>query len=267
MIIPPLQGNSITSDRCVFVAADENYFNAYAKPLVNSVQKYLEYPIHLHLYNPSEETKQWCEQRSVSYSYELFDPAILEPTFNRWVVPQVTELDIKKKNDMVKDPSDHTRLRNEILKTYYACTRFIRLAELLKNPTYVIMLDTDSIVRSNFELPDDGVDIHIFEKKHKKHVPWTQHLASTIFYTGTEDSLNLIKDHAKLIKEVYDKDEIYWFLDQDTLDVAIQKYKKKPLSVNLVDFNMADSSPIWCAKGPRKFKDVYQSEIKKIYRP
>jgi len=264
MIIPSLQGNSITSDICIFSAADENYFNLYAKPLINSSKRFLEYPIHLHLYNPSDNTKKWCEDKGVSYSFEIFDKTILEPTFNKWVKPQFTDLDKKRKDDMVKDPSDHARLRNEILKTYYACTRFIRLAELISKPTYIIMLDTDSIIRSNFELPERDVDIHIFEKNHKKHVSYTQHLASTIFYTGTPNSFSLIKDHANLIKQVYDKDEIYWFLDQDTIDIAIQKCKKKPLSINLVDFYMGQTSPIWCAKGPRKFKEQYLKEIEKF---
>jgi hypothetical protein len=263
MIMPPLQGNSISSDCCVFIAADENYFNLYAKSLVNSIKKHIQYPIHLHLYNPSNETKNWCDNKSVSFSFEEFDPIILEPTFDKWVLPQTDPLNQKKKNDMTKDPTDHTRLRNEILKTYYACTRFIRLASLIKKPTYIIMLDTDSIIRDNFILPTADVDIHIFEKKHKKHVPWVQHLASTIFYTGTSNSFNLIQEHSTLIQEVYDRDEIYWFLDRDSLDVAIQKGKKRPLSVNLVDFNMSASSPIWCAKGPRKFQDIYLKEIKK----
>ena len=266
MKIPAIQGNKITADVCVFVAADENYFNAYAKPLINSVRKNLPHAIHLHLYNPSEQTKQWCNDNQVGYSFEIFDESTLEPSFNRWKGPQTDPESIRKKGHMLKDLNDMVRLKNEIRKTYFACTRFIRLAELLSKPTYIIMLDTDSLVRNNFVLPSNTADIHIFEKKHKKHVPYTQHLASTIFYTGTEGSLQLIKDHAELILQEYNKDELYWFLDQDTLDVAIQKYIKKPLSVQLVDFDMNDSSPIWCAKGPRKFKDRFLNEVKK-YQP
>ena len=263
MIIPPLQGKLISADTCVFVAADENYFNLYAKPLINSVSKNLPFPIHIHLYNPSNDTKKWCEEKNVGYSFEMFDELTLTPSFDRWKGEQTDPDSIRKKGHMLKDLSDMDRLKNEIRKTYFACTRFIRLAELLSKPTYVIMLDTDSLVRDNFTLPDNSVDIHIFEKNHKKHVAYTQHLASTIFYTGTDASYTLIKEHAELILKEYTKDELYWFLDQDTLDVAIQKCKKKPLPVSLVDFNMTEQSPIWCAKGPRKFKDVYTEELKK----
>ncbi len=262
-MIPELHGKMVETNTVVFTAADENYFNQYAKHLINSAKRHLNFPIHIHLYNPSEESLKWCEDNNVSVSYEYFDVSSLQPTFDRWVIEQTTEDDIRKKNHMIKDPKDHDRLKNEILKTYYACTRFIRLSQLVKTPTYIIMLDTDSIIRKSFTLPDASVDIHIFEKKHKKHVPYTQHLASTIFYTGTKDSLNLINDHATAILDVYSNDALYWFLDQETLDVVIQKYKKKPLDLTLVDFDMKDASPIWCAKGPRKFKDLYLQEIKK----
>lgn len=262
-MIPELHGKMTSADTVIFTAADENYFNQYAKYLIKSAKQHLNFPVHIHLYNPSEESLIWCKINDVSTSYEYFDVDSLQPTFEKWVVDQVSEENIRKKNHMIKDPTDHARLKNEILKTYYACTRFIRLSQLLEKPTYVLMLDTDSIIRKSFTLPDNSVDIHIFEKKHKKHVPYTQHLASTIFYTGTPASLQLIHDHASSILDVYSEDALYWFLDQETLDVVIQKYKKRPLDLTLVDFDMKDLSPIWCAKGPRKFKDMYMAEIKK----
>jgi hypothetical protein len=263
MIIPPLQGKLITEETVMFTAADEKYFNLYAKPLINSAKQYLEASIHIHLYNPSEETINWCKENEIGYSYEIFDESTLTPTFNRWKEIPTTPDDIRKKGHMIKDSSDLSRLKNEIKKTYFACTRFVRLSQLISKPTYVIMLDTDSIVRSSFKLPSSKYDIHIFEKNHKKHVPYTQHLASTIFYTGTESSFKLIQEHADLILREYSNDALYWFLDQDTLDIAIQKCKKKPLLKSLVDFEMNVSSSIWCAKGPRKFKDIYLNEIEK----
>jgi hypothetical protein len=262
MKLPPLHGNIITESTIVFTSADENYFNFYAKALINSIKRHTNLAVHIHLYNPSNDTKLWCRENSVTYSFEIINPVILKPTFDRWVGEQVDPESRRKKMGMVKDPNDHSRLEQEILRTYYACTRFVRLAELLIKPTYVLMLDIDSIVRKEFILPGQEADIHIFEKRHKKHVPYTQHLASTIFYTGTSTSLQLIKNHADLILQEYCKDELYWFLDQDTLDIAIQACQKKALDSALVDFDMKDASPIWCAKGPRKFKDRYLNEIK-----
>jgi hypothetical protein len=264
MILPPIQNrNPIQDPVFLFAAADENYFNNYAKFLVNSAKKHLNFPVHLHLYNPSQSTKDWCISNSVSFTFEDFDPDILRIATDNWKRNLVDPEDIRKRGTMIKDINDHTRLEKEVVRTYYACTRFIRLSEILDKPAYVIMLDTDSLIRKKFTLPSQDVDIHIFEKNRKKHVSHDQHLASTIFYTGTDASLNLIRDHAEKILRAYKNDHIYWFLDQETLDVVIQKYKKKPLDVALVDFRMTPDSPIWCAKGPRKFENVYLNELSK----
>jgi hypothetical protein len=260
--LPPLIGKFPQSDVCFFVAADENYFNQHAKPLIHSIRKHFSYPLHFHLYSPSDESKNWCEVNSISYSYEIVDVKIVDPAFEIYRnVPNDEELQ-RRRSKMIKLGENVEKIRIELMKTYYACTRFIRLSELLTKPTYVIMLDTDSLVRNRFDLLSKDYDIHIYEKNHKKHVKYTQHLASTIFYTGTDSSLRLIHDHARLILEEYNKDTLYWFLDQETLDVAIQKYSKKALDLSFVDFDMKDASNIWCAKGPRKNLSVWLNEIK-----
>jgi hypothetical protein len=261
--IPPFEGKFPDSDVCFYVAADENYFNQHAKPLIGSIRQYFSYPIHFHLYNPSDLSKNWCDVNNISYSYEEVDVKIVDPAFEIYrSMPIDLELR-RRRSKMIKPGENVERIRNELMKTYYACTRFVRLSELLIKPTYVIMLDTDSLIRNHFELPSKEYDIHIYEKNHRSHVNYIQHLASTIFYTGTEGSFRLIQDHTRLILEEYSKDSLYWFLDQETLDVAIQKYAKQPLSLNYVDFDMKEISSIWCAKGPRKNLPIWLKEIKK----
>lgn len=262
MILPKIHGHLNTSNFIIYCAADELYFNSYGKYLINSIIKNTHHEIHFHLYNPSDATLQWCNKK-ISVSYEYLNLNILDNAFNRWN-SEISDLrSIKRKNDMVKDWTDLTKLKSEIKKTYYACTRFIRLAELINQPQPILLLDVDSLVRSDIVLSSNDDDICIYEKNHKKQVPYMQHLASTIYYTGSEGSYNLINDHANLIKEEYNNNEIYWFLDQDTLDIAIQKYKKKILDISFVDFNFNNDSPIWCAKGPRKFNEIYQNELLK----
>jgi hypothetical protein len=261
--LPPLLGEFPQTDVCFYVAADETYFNQHAKPLIHSIRQYFSYPIHFHLYNPSDTSKKWCEVNDISYSYEVVGVKIVDPAFKIYRnMPTDAELQ-RRRSKMIKPGENVEKIRNELMKTYYACTRFVRLSELLVNPTYVIMLDTDSLVRNKFYLLSKDCDIHIYEKNHRSHVNYTQHLASTIFYTGTEDSLCLIQDHARLILEEYNKDTLYWFLDQETLDVAIQKYSKQPLALSFVDFEMKDTSNIWCAKGPRKNLPIWLEEVKK----
>jgi hypothetical protein len=260
--LPPFEGIFPNTNVCFYIAADENYFNQHAKPLIGSIRRYFSYPIHFHLYNPSEASKKWCMDHNISYSYEIVDVKIVDPAFDIYRnMPSDEELQ-RRRSKMIKPGENVEQIRNELIKTYYACTRFIRLSELLTKPTYVIMLDTDSLVRNHFDLLSDRYDIHIYEKNHKKHVKYIQHLASTIFYTGTQGSYDLIHDHARLIREEYLKDTLYWFLDQETLDVAIQKYSKKALDLSFVDFDMKDASNIWCAKGPRKNLSIWLNEIK-----
>ena len=263
MKLPPFEGKFPDSDVCFYVAADENYFNQHAKPLIHSIRRHFSYPIHFHLYNPSDASKKWCEVNDISYSYEVVDVKIVDPAFEIYRnMPADVELQ-RRRSKMIKPGENVAKIRNELMKTYYACTRFVRLSELLTKSTYVIMLDTDSLVRNRFDLLSKDSDIHIYEKNHKKHVKHTQHLASTIFYTGTEGSYKLIQDHARLILEDYSKDALYWFLDQETLDVAIQKYSKQPLELSFVDFEMKDTSNIWCAKGPRKNLPIWLAEAEK----
>jgi hypothetical protein len=261
--LPPLLGEFPQTDVCFYVAADETYFNQHAKPLIHSIRRHFSYPIHFHLYNPSDASKKCCEVNDISYSYEVVSVKIVDPAFKIYRnMPTDAELQ-RRRSKMIKPGENVEKIQNELMKTYYACTRFVRLSELLVKPTYVIMLDTDSLVRNHFDLLSKDYDIHIYEKNHRSHVNYTQHLASTIFYTGTEGSYKLIQDHARLILKEYDKDTLYWFLDQETLDVTIQKYLKKALDLSLVDFEMKDVSNIWCAKGPRKNLPIWLEEIRK----
>lgn len=261
MKMPQLYGNFSQNEVVFFCAADENYFNVHARPLISSIRQNFSYPIHFHLYNPSDQTKNFCENYKISYSFEYFDENLVETAYRIYQVPSADWEMLRRRTKMlgVGDPVE--KLRSELVRTYYACARFIRLHELLSKPTYIIMLDTDSLVRRPFNLPSNHYDIHIFEKRHKRHVPYTQHLASTIFYTGTNNSFNLIRDHSNLIKEEIDTDTFYWFLDQETLDIAIQKYQKNPLDQTLVDFDMNSDSMIWCAKGKRKHEKIWLDEI------
>lgn len=263
MILPELQGNFPSYDIVFFVSADDIYFNSYGKTLISSIRQHFNYPIHFHLYNPSENTKNFCASNNISYTYEYFNQNLVNEAFEIYKLPNQEWEFSRRRSKMIKIGENIEKLRDELVRTYYACTRFIRLDQILKKPTYVIMLDTDSLVRKFFNLPKRNYDIHIFEKSHKKHVPYTQHLASTIFYTGSNACRSLIQDHAKLILKEYDKNTFYWFLDQETLDIAIQKYNKNPLSQEFVDFDMNVDSYIWCAKGKRKFEDDWITESAK----
>ena len=267
MQLPNLLGNFPNHDIAFFIAADENYFNRHAIPLINSIKTYFSYPIHFHLYNPSDFTKNFCSNNSISFSYEYFDTALVEPAFRYYKIPLNDNEIIRRRSRMIKNFNNTSNLYNDLVKTYYACVRFIRLYQLLSKPTYIIMLDTDSLVRKNFELPNKDFDIHIYEKNNDKNpFPYPQHLASTIFYTGTDESYKLIRNHALILLDEFNKDTYYWFLDQETLDKCLIYYKTNNLDKSFVDFNMENDSYIWCAKGLRKNKPIWIQETLKYHK-
>ena len=258
--MPRLHGEISNNDTIFFIAADENYFHRYAIPLIKSIKASFNYHIHFHLYNPSDFTKSYCKSTGIGYSYEYFDFKAIERAFQFYKIPPFNQEFIRRRSKMIKSLDNMGKLYNELIKTYYACARFIRLYQLISKPTYIIMLDTDSLVRKTFELPSKDFDIHIYEKNDKSHINYTQHLASTVFYTGTEGSYNLLREHAMLILDEFNKDTYYWFLDQETLDVCIQNYRKNPLEKKFVDFDMDLDSYIWCAKGKRKNMEIWIRE-------
>jgi hypothetical protein len=263
MNLPAFQGEFPQNPIVFYMAADEVYFNLHAKTLIASIRQNFNHAIHIHLYNPSDDTKIYCESNKINYSFEIFNEKLVERAHQIYKRPYYDFELIRRKSKMQTGKRDDKELWNYLVKTYYACTRFVRLSQLLTKPTYIVLLDVDSLIRMPFVLPTSDYDIHIFIKKHKKIVPWPQHLASTIFYTGTDESFKLIKDHATLIIEEYQKDLFYWFLDQETLDIAIAKYKRAPLDQVMVDFDMNDTSFIWCAKGNLKSNTRWLEEIKK----
>lgn len=263
MILPTSYGEIPKKEQIFYLAADEHYFNMYAKTCIASIRENFDLCIHIHLYNPSEESKKWCEGRKISYSYEFFDENLVSIAHGKFLRPVYGSTLNQRQEKMIRSIADKKDLKNKLVRTYYACTRFIRLSEMLKNPTYVIMLDCDSIVRMPFALPSSNVDIHIYEKSHLKLVPYKTHLASTIFYTGTKASLQLIHDHAEMIRKEYLNDTFYWFLDQESLDIVIQKYKRSILDVRFVDFSLGDISFIWCGKGNIKNTEKWIEEQSK----
>ena len=66
MNIPTINGDFPQSDTVFYVAADENYFNLHGKPLINSIKVNFQYPIHFHLYNPSDQTIKYCQNQKIS---------------------------------------------------------------------------------------------------------------------------------------------------------------------------------------------------------
>jgi hypothetical protein len=261
MILPPLQGSLQQSGFFIYAAADSNYFDQFGRALINSVCRNTEFGVHLHLYNPTQEQIDFCQSNPrVSVSWENFEPSQFNDAIEFWSRNDLPEPQAGRKKKMLgmKQIDDNQDVPKWVLKTYYACMRFVRLAELVDQPMTFLEIDVDGLVRAPFQNSfGDNKDFYLYEKEKGGH------LAGSILYTATPGGLSFIQELGAVIKKEIENNNTYWFLDQHSIDNIIGKYNKGLLPISYVDWKMNDASAIWSAKGKRKELDVFKRELGK----
>jgi hypothetical protein len=140
-------------------------------------------------------------------------------------------------------------------KTYFACARFIRLAELLNDGQSVFSIDVDAVVRKQIPVLVAGPDLYIRKNR--------QFLAGGVYLTGSNGSKTFLEQYSTLLSKSLTEDKIYWSLDQDILDVIVGRFKYTELPMSYIDWEMKDPSYIWTAKGTRKDHIIFINEQKK----
>ena len=265
MILPPLQGNLSQSNFFVYAAADSAYFEQYGRTLINSVFKNTSYGVHMHIYNPTQDQIVFCDQLDrVSVTWEYVNQEHMESAVKLWSSTALGEPYLSRRNKMLgtkvvdKTLPLKENVQQWLFKTYYACARFIRLAELSTTPVKCLAIDVDGLVRSNFSYQfSDNRDFYLYEKEKGGH------LAGALLTTESEGSQQFIQHLAQVIKTEIEQDNIFWFLDQWALDKIVNNYNKGPLPINYIDWYMNPASAIWSAKGKRKDLDVFKKEQRK----
>lgn len=261
MNLPPLQGHLEQSGFFIYAAADSVYFEKFGRPLINSVTANTQIGIHLHLYDPTPEQIAFCEQHQrCSLTWENLLPDQFDSAYKFWSKIDLPEPYNSRRKKMLgmKQFTDSADLRSWIIKTYYACMRFVRLAEFIDRPRRFLEIDIDGLVRSDFpiEFGDESThDFYLYEKSKGGH------LAGAIFYTDKPQTLDFIKDMARVIRTEIEKDNTYWFLDQHSLDAVVPNFRKGLLPISFIDWHMQPGSAIWSAKGKRKELEIFQREL------
>jgi hypothetical protein len=257
MIIPQIQGYFTQTDFFIFTAADTAYFDAHGIPLINSIIANTNYGVHIHIYDPRPDQLEFCNSKSprVSATYEYINPIEFDIITNYWV--SRTEFKNARQQQMYDKGIRYGRqfLKELITRTYYACTRFIRLNQLLTTPIRCLSIDVDGIVRKNFTnilLHDEKIDFFLYEKRNNEH------LAGAILFNN--NSKPFLENYARVIEKCIHRNDVYWFMDQIVLDQIVPKYKKGLLPVSYIDWEMDDNSAIWTAKGKRKELDLFKDE-------
>jgi hypothetical protein len=259
MIIPELQGKLSHSDFFIYTAADEQYFNEFGKFLINSARKNSSNDIHVHIFNPSDKSLEFCQRHNVSYSYE-------KTSLDLFKVSEEKILSIKDPNDPKykqtinsMNKSNDKSVLERIQKTYYACSRFIRLRQLISQPIKFFSIDVDAIIRSTISNLPSNKDFYIHHITGLKE----RFLAGGIYSTGTTNSFKFLIEYASVLEKEILNDNLYWGLDQDLLKNIVPKYNFSSLPKSLIDWDMLPDSSIWTAKGSRKNIDKFLNEKKK----
>lgn len=271
MILPALQG-SLRQDRFfVYAVADQRYFDLYGRALANSTLANSDHGLHLHLFDPTDQQLEFCAKNPrISVTWEYIDPTQLQRSWDFWARWDLPEPWATRKIKMLalKGDKDNSNLESWLRKTYYACMRFVRLAEIVDRPRRFLEVDIDGIVRKSFVtvMPDDDVcDVYLYEKfkkdKSTRQLKHNGYLAGSILFTDKTNSWNFIQELAQNIRVVIEADHMYWFLDQDCLAMIAPRYCLGKLPIDYVDWHMQPDSAIWTAKGRRKELEVFQREL------
>lgn len=260
MMLPPLQG-SLSQDRFfIYAAADSIYFDLHARPLIKSVLSNTpNYGIHIHIYDPRQDQIEFCNlYPGVSCTYEYTDDSTFDQVCSYWQTR--TNLTNERQQQMAKKGRTFgpIELKKLIKQTYYACMRFVRLAEILQPGQRCLSIDVDGLVRGQFTVELGDADFYLYEKPKDG-----THLAGALLFNGKLESHAFLQEYAAALKTNIEQQELYWFLDQLILDQLVPKYRKGLLPMSYIDWAMKEGSPIWSAKGKRKELEIFKQEQRK----
>jgi len=132
------------------------------------------------------------------------------------------------------------------LQTYYACVRFIRIPEIYENHQPIISFDCDMLM--NKKISEEYFDSEVLESKVTCKPKNGDSLASSIIF-GPDDFRNL---YAHLLKKEFEKNNIYWFLDQHILNQIIKDKHVNTMGFEWTGLKMNDNEIMWTAKGNKK---------------
>jgi hypothetical protein len=250
MILPTMTGSAPGVPFAIYTACDTAYFDEFAPALIRSIQANSPDHLHLHIFNPRTDQLDFCaDQIGVSVSYEHVTAEQFDSAAAKWTS---TGLDTLARSQLERTQNamrkGHDRdLHHRMQKTYYACARFIRLAELGFEGA-VMSMDVDAVVRNHIPRLGTQHDFYL----HKITGAKARILAGGMYLNSQGRSWEFLNQYAQLLRVSLEQDHIYWGLDQDILDRVVPRYNTGNLPISMIDWDMRPDSCIWTAKGTRK---------------
>lgn len=259
MIIPHINGNLNQQTFFIYAAADTLYFDTHARPLINSILTNTpDIGCHIHIYNPRPDQIDFCNRPGVSCTYETVNSTEFDPVTQYWISRNNFSNDRQRQMFKKGQTLGVEELAKLIRQTYYACARFIRLAEILQPGKQCLALDVDGLVRKPFTHELGNADFYLYQKPKDG-----THLAGALLFNGKPGSHNFLQQYANELQKNINEDELYWFLDQLILDQLVPAYNVGLLPMSYIDWAMRDDSAIWSAKGKRKELEIFKQEQRK----
>jgi len=223
----------------IFSACDSNYLG-YAISLIRSLDVFSPgFQFLLHIVNPTETDMGRLKQLSL----ELV----------------ATRLSVSF------EYSDLSGLTPDQQRTYYACTRFLRLAELLPEISIpVLCLDTDSLIVNPIDFDFSNKEhAHVCLVRRDLHSQVSDSLAvanGSIWLAATVGAQKLITNVAQDIVNAFADGSAAWYLDQTVMGRQIKSPEIRGNVFNInkqyADWDFRDTGIIWAGKGDRKHMDM-----------
>jgi len=254
MKLPPVQGSCHQSTFFFYAACDSQYFEEFGYQFVNSILKHNQAGVHLHLFNPQDHQLEFLHQRGASVTWETVPLEQFATVSSQQLQP--TELE--RTQTAMKKGRD-TSITERFRKTYYACVRFVRLQEVFSGSVPVLAIDMDAVVRKPIPPLSLAHDFYLHHITGRK----ARYLAGGLWLNPGAVSQQFVTDYAAAIRSYFERDYIYWGIDQDVLDTVLAKYQPGQLPMTYIDWNMQDASYIWTAKGTRKELQTFKTEKSK----
>lgn len=261
MQLPALQGTFDQQEFFIYAACDHDYFEQFGRPFINSIKFNTDCNIHVHLFNPSPAQIDFCQRNGVGVTWEHVHKTLFVKSAQRWSsVPIMGDPDRNRYDRTLNAMSKggDASVIDRMQKTYYACARFIRLAQLRQQQS-VLAADIDAIVRAAITSPGTAHDFYLHYISGRK----ARYLAGGLWLNSTEASQQFLKQYADQLSHWFEQDYVYWGLDQDLLDDLVPRFNHGQLPISYIDWNMNPNSVVWTAKGTRKELDVFVNERSK----
>lgn len=259
MKLPELHGTLNQDKFFIYVACDCYYFDQFAVALVNSVKQNTSAGVHLHIFNPrQDQLDRFVKDNKVSVTYEYVhanDFVVATNNLEKFSTDSVDEFKYKRSLNAMAKGKDGG-LDKRVMKTYFACARFVRLNQIINQTRNFFAIDIDAIVRKEIQLPDTDYDFFIHHIAGRK----SRFLAGGMLFLNNHKSLEFLNQYADTLKLHIEEDHLYWSLDQDILDSIVPKFNYGNLPLAYIDWNMRPDSMIWTAKGERKNLSIFLNE-------